>query len=86
MPRIHYLYGKFQKTVVLFLTAVFLWIGIGSLKELAAVRLIDASYDGFSLFLGLFASALLLLLFRVGFLWIDREPSMRRQYGIAAFL
>ena len=81
----------FQKAVLTFLCLAFLWIMAGSVWKLAKaahLSLFGEAYEGFSFFLGLFLSALLILAIRAGFLWIGKynSPKVQRLITLGLFL
>lgn len=80
------LYDWFQKAVMVFLAACFMWITAGTLREIAHVHLISSRFAPFSCFLGLFIVILLYGVMRFGFLFIQRQESLRAQRLITILL
>ena len=86
MQKIQTAYLLFQKIVIAFLTVCFVWIGIGTVREISEITLVKEQNAGFTFFFGLFLFALLALLIRLGFLWIARQDSTQTQYIITVAL
>lgn len=86
MQKIQNAYLLFQKIIIAFLTVCFVWIGIGTIKEISEITIVKEQNAGFTFFFGLFLFALLALFIRWGFLWIARHDSMRTQYNITGVL
>lgn len=80
------IYNIFQKAVMIFFTACFIWTGAGTISLISTVHIGSSRYNGSIFFLAIFLLVLLLLLLYRAFLWIKLHPDDRTQNIISGVL
>ncbi len=80
------LFFLFNFLLFVFLSASFLWIGAGTVKELALIKLFSNTTGAPSFLFAIFILAMLLFFWHLGFSFIESKDSLRTQYILAAVL
>ena len=80
------IYTVFQRAVLVFLSACFIWTGIGTVGLIARIHIGSGRYNGAVFFFAAFLTILFLLLIYRAFGWIRLYPDSRTQNIISAVL